>query len=264
MFNISNTSIATLPIKSIEAWFQDACHYDDLKNRVLRNECQGLPPDELSFLVQFIVRNGTLHQAIINQDDAFAKKLIEIGADINALNAKGKPPITFARSPEMMSWLLAKGAHLNHDHCVLDDQILMYCDSSIYPETYQQWLTILPIILKSANLKYFTLIQQSKVERLIKLAKTNAEVADVLTSRASQFVKEYPLEALKIARYFIGNNKADYQDYLEGFAWLIKSRCIPDVIIENIQPIPILSPIVMIFSTKYIRLFNLIGCPLPS
>lgn len=238
MFSISSSAVAIQPIKSVEVWFQHACHYDDLKNRILRNECQGLSSDELSFLAQFIVRNGTLHQAIMNQDDVFAKKLIEIGADINALDAAGKPPIAFARSSEMMSWLLANGAHLNHDYRVLDDHILTYCDSRIYPETYQSWLTILPIILRSVNLKYFTLIQQSKMEWLIKLTKTNAKVADVVMSRALQFVKEYPLETLKIVMYFIEHNKADYQDYLEKFAWLIKSGCISDVIIEKILTDP--------------------------
>src|SRR5260221_4236544 len=99
-------SISSYTNQIMDAWLKDACHFTTLRERALRGELQKSPPQEKPLLLDFIVRNGILHEAAHKNDKLFVQCLIKEGVNINSLDVDGKTPLQNTSSWELFQWLL--------------------------------------------------------------------------------------------------------------------------------------------------------------
>lgn len=260
MFGITNSIIPPANQTPLNVWFQDACDYNFLKKRVLAGELQQLPAQDRLFLLAFIVRNGMLHKAVHENDDALAKALVEAGADMNAQDTDGCSILTTTKTPELFSWLLQRGAQFVEPgpgsmlrHVI--GFIASYCTSN---DQKNGWLSILPEILKSATLDQYCQLKEDHFKVLIDHAKKLPAIAEILIAVMRKLAAEKPNEALRIAIVMLGHNNR--KEYWDGFLWLIKQGLIKDPLIEQI----LTDPEIVFWNSKnqeFLKSLNLIWKP---
>jgi hypothetical protein len=232
--NVNNHFGPAWNLSRLDNYFDEACRYDSIRERIFEGGLNQLSEQERLFLLDFVTRREILHEAVKNEDESFVKALVEVKVDINARDAEGRSPLSYAKKPQMFEWLLQHGAKFEHSPDISMLKYVMSQSTFLFMNgEARRWLNVLTDVINRSTLEELCALNSNEIRTLADLVKSDPAIAKVLRPAALKIAMEKPQEVLKIAKSILGHSAR--HEYLNGFLYLIKEGVAKDPRIEEIM-----------------------------